>query len=158
MICIPLTQGKHAIIDNDDWELVSKHRWHANKPVGDKFYAMTNTTNSNLPMHRPMHRLILGLTDGDTWVDHKDGDTLNNTRSNLRVCTPQQNACNRRIRSDNTSKYKGVSYRKDTGLWRARIGAKGVVINLGNFQDPLDAYGAYCEAAKELHGDFYNPG
>ena len=154
MICIPLTQGKHAIIDNDDWELVSKHKWFANK-LGGKFYAATYNVR---PINLPMHRLILGLPDSSMWVDHIDGNTLNNTRANLRICTPQQNACNRRIRSDNTSKYKGVSYRKDSGLWRARIGVNGKVINIGHFQDPLDAYNAYCEAAKELHGVFHNLG
>lgn len=156
MICIPLTQGKHAIIDNDDWELVSKHKWCAMRSAkGNHTYAATHLRISEGKWTSlKMHRLILGVTEKTVYVDHRDGDTLNNTKSNLRTCTPTQNVLNSRVPCTNTSGLKGAFLLKRTGRWYSRITHKGNRINLGTFGTAEEAHLAYRDAANRLHGDF----
>lgn len=101
-----------------------------------------------------MHRFILDLKKEDPDVDHKDGNGLNNQRSNLRTATRAQNARNRRIRTDNTSGFKGVTWRKDLGKWNAFIEIKTKRIHLGYFTDPMEAACAYDMAAVKYFGEF----
>ena len=154
MICIPLTQGKHAIIDNDDWELVSGYNWRLTKPVRGIQYATVTVGKKGHRHSLRMHHLIVGKPPKGFDVDHIDGDTMNNTRANLRVCTHAQNCQNSRTRSDNTSGYRGVYLHKQSGLWHARIHANGVKYSLQYHETPELAYEAYCKAAVKLHGEF----
>ena len=91
-------------------------------------------------------------------VDHIDGDVLNNQKSNLRICTQQENAKNRKINKNNTSGIKGVSKTKRkewrSKTWQAIIGADGKNTHLGYFYTAEEAGRAYKKAAKELYGDF----
>lgn len=87
-------------------------------------------------------------------VDHRDGDGLNNRRSNLREATGSQNMQNRGAYSNNTSGFKGVCWDKESRKWKAQIGSQGRLKSLGRFDDPSDAHAAYCDAAEKLHGDF----
>jgi hypothetical protein len=98
-----------------------------------------------------MHRLILAAAAGQ-WVDHIDGDGLNNRRANLRICDPNQNAANSR-RVPNTIGYRGV-WRTIYGRYYASITSKGRAVRLGSFSTAIEAAVAYDEAAKELHGEF----
>jgi hypothetical protein len=100
---IPLTQGKVAIVDAEDYKWLSKYKWHAVRNKG-KFYAYRSRKNHAVSMHRQ----IMGEPKGKA-VDHRDGSRLNNRRSNLRICTPAQNTRNRRGWS-RISKYKGVYF------------------------------------------------
>lgn len=158
-IPIQLTTGQYiAFVDPIDADL-AEFSWRAaimSKNVYASRYTYdTNNFRVTLPLHRVIMKRILGreLVRGEI-VDHKDCDTLNNRRSNLRIVTRVQSNQNRRKRSDNTSGYKGVTWNKRTQRWRASIGANGKHINLGHFDNPEDAYEAYCKAAKELHGEF----
>ncbi len=93
------------------------------------------------------------------FIDHKDTDPTNNKFDNLRCATEGQNRANSKKRSDNTSKYKGVSWDPINSKWVARIRVpKGKYSNLGRFCDPEEAHAAYCRAATELHGEFARAG
>jgi hypothetical protein len=87
-------------------------------------------------------------------VDHVDGNTLNNTRANLRIATPTQSHWNSRKRSNNTSGYKGVSWDKRAKVWAATFKINGRCIHLGCFDTPGKAHAAYCEAARKYAGEF----
>jgi hypothetical protein len=88
------------------------------------------------------------------FVDHIDHNGLNNRRSNLRLCTAQQNARNHRPQLRGSSKYKGVSWRQDGKVFRALIWHNGKSINLGRFKNEIDAAKAYDKAAKKYFGEF----
>jgi hypothetical protein len=100
-----------------------------------------------------MHREILGASKGIE-VDHRDRDTLNNRRHNLRLATHSQNQQNAYLQSNNTSGFKGVSFRPSNGKWRVRIGVAGKRMHLGSYGTREEAYAVYCDAAKRHHGDF----
>ena len=87
-------------------------------------------------------------------VDHINSDSLDNRRSNLRVCTVSQNNMNSAIGRNNKSGYKGVSWDKTNKKWRAGIKAKGKSVSLGSFNSKKDAARAYNEAAKKAYGEF----
>ena len=148
---VPLTKGYEAVIDADDAYLVEGTSWFA-RVKNRAIYAQTNAKGSDGPRMPWMHRLIMAAPDGAE-VDHIDGDGLNNRRANLRLATPMQNRQNRRPHIDNTSGFKGVSFCKQTGKWRASICANRKLTNLGRFSTPEEAYAVYCEASERLHGD-----
>jgi hypothetical protein len=102
-------------------------------------------------------RIIWKLVTGNdpiNEIDHKDTDTLNDVFSNLREADGHQNACNRNKRTDNTSGYKGVYLRKESGRYRSIIMIKGKSIKLGTFCTKNEAYKAYVDANIKLHKDF----
>lgn len=152
---IPLTQGQMALIDDEDFELVNQHNWHAAwNEHGKTFYAMTNTVRRDGTITTEyMHRLILGAKRGQH-VDHIHHLTLDNRRSEIRLCNNAQNAHNSGPKFNNTSGYKGVCWHKHTKKWRARIRVSGKRIFLGYYLTPEAAHSAYCEAAHRLHGEF----
>lgn len=157
MIEILLTQGQVAMIDDDDFELVSQHKWFAERRVKRKkikWYACTNIwVSTNRFRILRMHSLIMGKKPG-LEIDHKDNNGLNNQKSNLRFVTRAQNLINRSGRSSSSSKYKGVSLSMRNGKWMARICRDGRQIYLGYFDNEVKAAEVYDEAAKVLHEEF----
>jgi len=155
MIEIPLTQGQFALIDDDDFEMISKHEWYAlRNPKTKSFYAVTSIRKPDGKQTALlMHRLIMGAQPGEE-VDHIHHLTLDNRKSELRRCTVAQNQHNAGKREDNTSGFKGVSWHKECQKWRADIKLNGKKKHLGLFIAPEAAHQAYCKAALELHGDF----
>lgn len=95
---------------------------------------------------------------GPEHIDHIDGKKWNNKIENLRLCTPQQNACNRGKPENNTSGFKGVHWNDSRQRWAASITTKGCTHNLGLFRTAKEAHRAYCDAATKLHGEFANFG
>jgi hypothetical protein len=89
-------------------------------------------------------------------VDHQDGDGLNNRRSNLRICTHQNNSRNMRRHRDSASRFKGVSWWKTRQIWRAYIVVDNKQKGLGYYNNDTDAARAYDAAAKKLFGEFAN--
>jgi hypothetical protein len=151
MIEIPLTQGKVALIDDEDYELIAPYKWCAADVGGGYWYALRSASRAKGGT-RLMHRLILGITDRATEVDHINGDGLDNRRGNLRPATRSENQRNSRLRSDNTSGYKGVSLCGKR--WQASIRLHGTLYNVGSFDNPYEAALAYDTKARELHGEF----
>jgi hypothetical protein len=105
------------------------------------------------------HRIAWLLVTGepvppDLDIDHKDGDRLNNTFANLRLANDQQNAANARMRCDNRSGVKGVSWHRRNGKWQAQINESGKRHSLGYFDSIGAARDAYEARAKEVFGDF----
>lgn len=106
-----------------------------------------------------MHREIMGLSIGDQReVDHINGNRLDNRRCNLRLATHEQNMHNARRRKDNSSGFKGVSWKVRDRKWYAAIEISGKRIHLGVFDTAEEAHVAYCGAADRLHGEFANHG
>lgn len=155
MIEIPLTQGQVALIDDEDYKLVSQYKWHARWDKHTKsYYAATNVKKEDGGRTTlKMHRLIMNAEKGKQ-VDHINHNTLDNRKENLRLCTNSQNQHNQGKRINNTSGLKGISWYKRDEKWRARIELNGRAIHLGYFATKEDAYEAYCKAALELHGEF----
>ncbi len=100
-----------------------------------------------------LHRMIMKTNKGQ-YVDHKDGNTLNNCKTNLRICNNQQNCSNQKIRSNNTSGYKGVYFSKKNKKFMAQININGKAKNLGSFISAKEAAIAYNKKAMEIHGEF----
>ena len=150
-VLVPLTRGKVAIIDAEDAERILAFTWHATA-MG---YAARKRQRRDGPGPHLvyMHRFILGVDDG-VHVDHADGNTLNNRRSNLREATPQQNQRNRGAQRNSKSGYKGVSWHKQTRKWAVRIKAGGSYRHVGLFEDVIEAARAYDAVAREAFGEY----
>lgn len=148
MKLIPLTQGKSAIVDDEDYEYLMQWKWYVAKG-----YAIRNVgqrpNRTRLFMHRGVAKTLQGME-----TDHINGNTLDNRRVNLRVCTRSENARNRCKNSNNTSGFKGVNFHKETRKWAAHIRLNKRLIHLGLFSTPETAHAAYCDAAIKHYGEF----
>lgn len=156
---IKLTQGKVALVDDEDFDRVNAFKWSAQKKRSGKFYAVRTVSGLNGKRHTVwMHRFIMNTPDGmDT--DHIDNtNDLDNHSSNLRVCTRSENLMNQGVRSNSTSGFKGVSFNKRDKKWQVAISSNGRRISLGYYDTSLEAHKAYCDACVKHHGEFANFG
>lgn len=150
---IPLTKGYVAIVDDEDYELVSCRKWRATVGRSGCVYAISYTRNADGKKSTvSMHRLLMGVTDPKINVDHISGNGLDNRRSNMRLCTRAQNAWNTGVSKISVSGVKGVSLRD--GKWQSMIRVCGKRIWLGCFALKQDAAAAYEAAAIKYHGEF----
>src|SRR3990167_7983082 len=139
-----LTKGAVAIVDDKDYEWLTRYRWK----LHDGRYAARTIRVAGKCTVLYMHRAIVNAKPGDV-VDHTDLNKLNNTRTNLRLCTKSQNERNRSGKpKQRLSLYKGVSLRKN-GVCVARIFEKGCAIYIGSFSTELEAAKAYDQYARE---------
>lgn len=144
-----LTRGMFAVVDAADLHLVAGRQWRVTESAHSKMYAATGQSPKIL-----MHRLILGVTSG-SFVDHINGNTLDNRRCNLRLATAYQNRANAgKIKTPTSSKYRGVSWKKREQRWQAQITNKGRIRWLGYFLTEEAAARAYDAVFREIHGDF----
>lgn len=154
-----LASGKVAIVDDDLYPQLSQYKWSAIK--GGKnglWYAsrsvLVGPRKGGKRITYYLHREVLGLSKGDGLsVDHINGDGLDNRRANLRVATQQQNRFNQ-TRSSGASKFKGVCWEPNSGIWKAAIWKDRRIFHLGRFRDERDAALAYNAAAVRMFGDF----
>jgi hypothetical protein len=159
---VQLTKGLVALVDDSDLPLISGRQWYAHWRGGDHYAAANGTVNRGGRVIRvtlTMHRIILGVTDRCQIVDHKNGNTLDNRRCNLRICTYAQNKQNARKRKSKTSKYKGVIWVKGrkTLPWLANLRVNKKLVIIGRFNDEVEAAKAYDVAAIERYGEFACP-
>jgi hypothetical protein len=116
------------------------------------------------PDGKLMHRIVMGVTDPKIFVDHINGNTLDNRKENLRLCNNTENCRNSKKSVNNTSGYKGVSYVPWSGKWlrnkpwRAYIVVDRKQISLGMYKTKEEAHEAYKQAAVKYHGEFANFG
>ena len=150
---ILLTQGKIALVDDDDYEELSKYKWLATEHRGT-FYAARGEGPRNNNKRIYMHRQILGLTDPNIHGDHINHDKLDNQMSNLRIATRSQNQHNRMKYAKKSSNYKGVSWEEYRKRWLARIWNNNKRNFIGYFKDEIEAAKAYNKKAEELFGEF----
>jgi len=146
---IPLTQGRFALVDAEDFETVEPMSWHYTA----QGYAGTNTGGRKHHRSVLMHRFLLDIHDRFVYADHINHDTLDNRRSNLRVVTPGESMRNTRS-ARGTSAYKGVHWHKGAGKWRAMIQIDRKSRHIGYFDTETEAAAAYDEKARELFGEY----
>jgi len=144
---IPLTKGKFAIVDAEDYERVAKHKWCVSGS-GNHLYACRNDGHTVILLHRVLMNAPAGMV-----VDHIDGNRMNNRRNNLRVCTHRQNLHNS-LPHGRTSRFKGVWWDKRRRLWDTRVRCNGVTTHIGLFRDEVEAARAYDRKAYELFGEY----
>jgi hypothetical protein len=137
-----LTKGYYALIDDEDFEKLSKYRW---KVVDSgKPYAARSTYKEGRWHTVYMHR---ELCPTDKTVDHINGNSLDNQKINLRPATVSEQAQNRKSR---TKGPKGVQRRSENGMYRAYIGNRSI----GQYASEIEASSAYDSAALEKYGSF----
>jgi hypothetical protein len=141
-----LDDGAEIQIDEADLPTLEQHRWHL-KPSNACSYVVATVDRRQVRLHR----LILNAGLGE-WVDHVNGDTLDNRRSNLRIVTADQSRANQG--GWGLTSYRGVYYDAEKGRWRARIHVNGSRRHLGYFDTAGEAAAAWDEAAEEAWGEY----
>ena len=145
---IKLTQGKVALVDDEDFEYLNQWKWCAAK-YGNLFYAVRGV---GLPNRRTKHikmtNIIMGEPPLDMWRDHLDGNGLNNQRGNLRFVTKRQNGQNRHYTKN--PHLPGVYWNKKNSKWVAEICINGKGMYLGSFPYEEEAFKAYRKAVENL--------
>lgn len=147
---IILSNGMTAQVDEIDFEYTNGYSWHHNGAG----YAYANLYGADRAI--TLHHLIairIGL-NLNFKIDHADRDPLNCCRGNLREATDSQNGANTKLRSDNTSGYRGVSWSTTRNKWWATLTIKGHLYNLGGYTNIHDAARAYNQAAIRYFGVF----
>lgn len=152
---IQLTRGKVAIVDDDEFEWLSKWEWHFSGGYAVRTRSRKHEGKTGKAIF--MHRIIMRTPPGMV-TDHINRDKLDNRRSNLRVCSASENQHNRVANKHNTSGYKGVSWHKRIGKWQAKITVRNKLKHLGYYLTPELAHEFYCLAADILHGEYANHG
>lgn len=149
---IQLSQGLVARVDDEDFVELSKYNWYASK--NRKHYARRHQMVDGKKAKVYMHRQILKVEDPKIFVDHIDGNGLNNCRNNLRTATHSENLANVFKRVGTSSKYRGVNLKKSSGKFQVQIQHQGKLYFVGSFTDEIEAAKAYDKKAVELFGAF----
>lgn len=143
---IQLTQGQVALIDDEDFELVSQYKWYAQYYSHRDVYAGRSRAGMRGKMIL-LHNFIVRPDEGYT-VDHINRNPLDNRRCNLRLANSTQQVLNQGLKSNAKVPYKGVAMVR-SGKYVACVGAFGDVNHIGTFDSPTDAALAYDRAVLE---------
>lgn len=145
--------GTLTLLDQEDFERLKSFTWYVNRSHGKPYFQRSVILSDGRRTTRQLHKDILDAPG--KIVDHKDRDTLNNRRSNLRYTTYFGNTQNRtKPITGVTSKFLGVSWKTRNKKWCAQIGAHGKKIHLGLFVNEVEAARAFDAAAKTHFGEF----
>lgn len=153
---IPLTNGLFALVDDEDYEMLSRYRWRASYNHRDNLWYVARAGRKGEPRTVMMHRQIMA-PPRDMQVDHIDHDNLDNRRSNLRIVTRSQNLANRRKKIKSRSEFKGVTWHRRDKKWQAQVQWQGKTYHLGYFDSEVDAARAYDAGARAIQGEFSKP-
>ena len=142
----------YAIVDDEDYEYLDQWKWYVSKRK-KTFYAMRNISINGKKAVQRMHRFIMSPPK-EMQIDHINSNGLDNRKSNLRICTNQQNQQNRHHVKSGTSRFKGVYWEKKSKKWVAHIRFNYKRIYLGCSCDEEGVARLYDKKAKELFGEF----
>jgi len=155
---IPLTKGQFAKVDAADYEWLMQWKWQAAWSRKTQSYYAQRTIHIGGKSKTVIMTRVIMSAEGDIDIDHRNHDTLDNRRTNLRFSTAAQNACNRKRQANNTSGCKGVTWVPSHGKWRVRVRFKNIRTHIGYFNEFEEATLAYTEAARRIQGEFmYDP-
>lgn len=143
---IPLTNGGISLCSEEDFDNLSQYKWF-HIVDGNVLYAARDIDHKRFVR---MHTVIMD----SLFIDHKNGNGLDNRRDNLRFATNSQNQMNRGKFASSYSKFKGVCWHKRDKRWTAGIKANGKELHLGNFINEYDAAKAYNDAALKYFGEY----
>jgi hypothetical protein len=151
---IPLTQGKVAIVDDEDYNKLIQFKWSARRDSkSGTWYALHTYREGNGWKTILMHRKIVNASDGMD-VDHENHNGLDNRKFNLRVCKHRYNCRNRRIQSNNTSDVAGVSWHKRDKKWMVYVRIDGKLKHFGYYSNLDEAIHVRHDAEKKYFGEF----
>jgi hypothetical protein len=153
---IQLTQGKVAIVDDEDYEYLNQWKWQANQKKSKRFYAYRGKKIDGKYKMIYLHRFVLNIIDKNIFIDHVNMNPLDNRKQNLRICNRSQNQMNKNVQKNNISGYKGVHFDKRTNKFFSYVTVNKKRYWLGYFIDPIDAAKAYNKGAIKFHGEFAN--
>lgn len=146
-----LSNGDAVVLDEDSHAALSNVSWYKHS----QGYAVRSEGSVRKGTFKQylMHREIVGAKPGE-YVDHINGDKLDNRRCNLRICSNKNNVVNSKPHKDSSSKYKGVSWYSPTKNWTAKVSSDGIHYYLGRFDSQEEAAVAYDKKAVELFGEY----
>lgn len=145
--------GNFALIDKEDYELVSKFTWRECKRINNS-YAITTKVINKKETTISLHRLIMNVTQTNIHIDHINHIGLDCRKINLRIATVSQNAQNKRKTKFTSSKYKGAAYSNYHKKWLSSIKINGKSKHLGFYDNEIEAALHYDKAAKEHFKEF----
>lgn len=151
---IQLTQGKVALVDDDDYDYLMQWKWYTMNDTRANFFRPVRMGKDGKTVY--MHRVIMNCPN-NMLVDHINRDTLDNRRENLRICNKKQNNVNSIKSRVGTSGYKGVTYEHRnhrTPRWVSQIEINGKNNKIGRFKSKISAALAYDCVAECIHGEF----
>lgn len=145
---IVLTGGQVSIVDDEDYEELSKYKWRVMQKGNTSYAKRKGAKGATFMMHREIINAPANME-----VDHIDGNGLNNTKLNLRLCSHSENMRNQRIPKNNKTGFKGVtSYLKNK--YRAMISHENKSFHIGVYETAEEAAKAYDDKAIELFGEY----
>jgi hypothetical protein len=153
---IILTQGKFALVDDEDFEWINQWKWTVRNGYPSRTIYLGGGRKNQTSEYIYMHRIV-NNTPKNSYTDHINRNKLDNRKCNLRTVTNQQNCCNRELQDNNTSGFRGVTWNNQRSKWMAQIKANSKYYYLGLFIDKIDAAKAYDKAAIKFFGNFSNP-
>ena len=149
---VELTRGLVALVDDEDFERVNQLKWNA-VIKRNTIYAIRRYRILGVQKSIRMHRFILNCSE-ELQIDHKNGNGLDNQRSNLRTCNNQQNHFNTAPQKNTSSKYKGVCWDKRKSKYMSKIMVDGKCIFLGYHDNEIESALCYDNAAQKYFGEF----
>jgi hypothetical protein len=147
---IKLANSDHyTLVDDEDYEKFKKYPWRKSQHGYAIICKAVNKRSKTFHLHREITNAPEGL-----YVDHINGNPLDNRKENLRLVTHSQNMFNVKNYVTNKSGYKGVSWHSVRNKWRARLHFKGSEIHIGLFDSKEEAALAYNKKAMEMYGEY----
>ena len=156
---ITINSPKHGefkfLIDDEDYEKVKDYRWYVVVDEDRRYVRAHEKKSENYSKVR-LHRLIMNYS-GNMFVDHINGNGLDNRKENLRICTNSENNMNSIKRKKGTSVYKGVSFDKSRNKYESYITINKKKIHLGRYETEEQAAQAYNNVVENHFGRFARP-